>query len=60
MPQTITRFGGDILDAETTWRHVTGSLLAFFDLELKGKRSDLLVAHEGESFNVQVFGRAVR
>jgi pimeloyl-ACP methyl ester carboxylesterase len=56
MPQTITRFGGDILDAETTWRRVTSALLAFFDFELRGKKGDLLVTRENEAFSVQVFG----
>lgn len=60
MPQTIARFGGDVLDPETTWRRVTAVLLAFFDFELLGKKSDLLAGHEDAAFSVSVFGPDAR
>jgi dienelactone hydrolase len=42
MPETLTRFGGEILSPEKTLALVTGYLTAFFDEELNGRRSDLL------------------
>lgn len=42
MPDTITRFGGNILDAQTTFDRITAYLLAFFNQYLKGQSSELL------------------
>jgi dienelactone hydrolase len=42
MPDTITRFGGRILDPQTTFDRITVYLLAFFDHYLKGKPDTLL------------------
>jgi pimeloyl-ACP methyl ester carboxylesterase len=42
MPDTITRFGGRIIDARRGYEIITRYILAFFDKYLDGKPSDLL------------------
>jgi dienelactone hydrolase len=42
MPDTITRFGGRILDPQTTFDRISVYLLAFFDHYLEGKPDTLL------------------
>ena len=42
MPDTITRFGGNILEPQAAFTRVTAYLLAFFDEYLKGEHQTLL------------------